>query len=178
MIKYDFHPGEGRVVWVVLHGFLEKRMFPDRCRIHEHVPTVYPKAPWQNWKVKHAPQVQEVIASIKAEHGFKFVVLGGYSDGATMVHEYVNNDVDVIVHYSGLWKGTKSGKPAVFILNDNDRFGPIRRKTIEAALIHKQELHMLEGTHISGWQHERNSEIVQWAHSFIIPGDGQPDLTH
>ena len=170
--KYDLLQPAPRelpgVLIVAVHGFLERRRFPDLCRLHECARTAYPLSPyWRltNWGKRHTAQLVETIEHAAQQTAAETVILAGHSDGTTPMHAAARelpHRVNFLIHWSGIWAGDVADCPALFVHGEDDRFGTVHQTTAAwEAYGNDSELWTVPGGH--GWQPEHNGEMLEHA---------------
>lgn len=172
-------PKPGGTVWFMFHGWTDRNDFKDICRIHEHVPTCYIKAPrwwcggggWLphggSWDERLAGPVTDTILHVLEQDlpGTESIILAGNSDGATFVHHYASSflyltmQVKAIVHYAGRWKGVKATVPAFFFLGEDEHIKKIKKETQQAAKEYGEQVRVLSGGH--RWNPDENQHIIK-----------------
>ena len=142
--------------------------------MHELASVVYPKAPswwrrqagwrphWRSWSKRLAPLLVEVLRHAIDTTRPEKVILGGNSDGATWIHWYATEankagiQVDLVIHYAGLWRDHVSPVPAHFYVGAKDPF-PTVQATIDAAKAYSTHVQVLAGKH--RWNPGENARI-------------------
>lgn len=118
----------GTVLHVALHGLSDRNRFVEDCRLHEHVPTAYPKAPTKRgWRDDDA---EELVAGLLANWPawseglhLQTIHMMGHSLGAQMAHGYAVECIRAglpvvkLLHYAGWAPDYKAPIPCVCVVN-------------------------------------------------------------
>lgn len=164
-------PRRAGVLWVVLHGFLERRRFPGQCALHlDGEAVAYPLAPWwrwTNWSRWHAADVAEVAEMAYQLVRADFIVLGGHSDGTSPIHEAADIcEAGCLVHWSGLWpRQYVASCPGIFLAGDLDKY-PTKQRSIEAATAYNTHLQLVSGAG-HPWQRSQNRQLIDDAYRLL-----------
>ncbi len=171
-------------LWVMFHGFTDRRDFPDICQIHEKASALYAEAPvgwvkkggWRphfgSWSGRLSRYVVRLMHEVVEDCNPERIVFAGNSDGATWVHTYADAciragvQVHCVVHYGGFWKGVVADCPGVFLHGEADPFGKIRRETSDAAKAYGMVARIVPGEH--RWNPEQNENIIKWVRSQLV----------
>ena len=107
-LTYRLLGPESGVLWVALHGFTQGVGWADECRLHERVRTLYPISPrfGGNWRRVDSSAIAALATRIADREGATGIVLAGFSDGCSPIHEAaveLGERCVGLVHYSGIW---------------------------------------------------------------------------
>lgn len=172
MLDYELYDRGTDDLWCILHGAVWRpRSFHKRCQMQDHASCVYPIAPrrWgvRDWRDDDYGQLADTLYEARRKVKHQTLVLAGFSDGATWVHRFAFPvDARIVVHYAGLWPGSRATLPACFFLGQDDNIGRRvgwfgvdypRRATYEAAEQYGEPVFEVPGGH--SWNPDANTFI-------------------